>query len=135
MPVEFAPVIAVVDDDPDFQALLVEIFDDEGYAVAQHTEADTGLPALRRTAPDLIVLDLRLERPTSGWELLRRLRAEPDFRTTPIIVCSADEPFLARHLHELHDQGCAALPKPFDLDHLLALVAAGLVGAVARLSG
>jgi DNA-binding response OmpR family regulator len=121
------PVIAVVDDDPDFQALLAEIFDDEGYAVAQHAEADTGLPALRRAAPDLIVLDLRLERPTSGWALLRRLRAEPDFRTTPIIVCSADRGFLAQHAHELRDQGCAILPKPLDLDHLLALVSAGIV--------
>jgi DNA-binding response OmpR family regulator len=129
---ELSPVIAVVDDDPDFQALLVEVLDDEGYAVALHSEADTGLPALRRAAPDAIVLDVCLERPTSGWELLRRLRAEPDFRTTPIIVCSADQRFLARHLHELHDQGCAVLPKPFDLDQLLGLVAAGVARHATR---
>ena len=131
MQTELSPVIAVVDDDPDFQALLVEVLDDEGYAVALHDEADTGLPVLRRAAPDAIVLDIRVERPTSGWELLRRLRAEPDFRTTPIIVCSADQRFLARHFHELRDQDCAILPKPFDLDQLLRLISAALVGHTA----
>ena len=134
MQTELSPVIAVVDDDPDFQALLVEVLDDEGYAVALHDGADTGLLALRRAAPDAIVLDIRVERPTSGWELLRRLRAEPDFRTTPIIVCSADQRFLAQHLHELHDQGCAVLPKPFDLDQFLRLISAALVSHGARLN-
>ena len=111
MPVELVRVIAVVDDDPDFQALLVEIFDDEGYAVAQHTEADTGLPALRRTAPG----PDRAGPAAGAPDEWLGTAAQAPRRTSPHDAdhrLLGGQPFLARHLHELHDQGCAALPKP-----------------------
>ncbi|MCS7091136.1 MAG: response regulator [Verrucomicrobiota bacterium] len=57
----------------------------EGFQVEVVSDGETGLQRARETAPDVILLDLMLPKLT-GLEVIRILRADPAFQTTPIIV-------------------------------------------------
>lgn len=59
----------------------------EGFQVELAADGETGLQRARELKPAVIVLDLLLPKLT-GLEVIRTLRAEPDFQTTPIIVLS-----------------------------------------------
>ena len=52
----------------------------------------------RRTPLELIVLDIMMPE-QDGWEVLQRLRATPETRDLPILVCSVlNEPEIAQAL-------------------------------------
>ena len=117
--------LALVNDDEDFLQLLTELLESEGYHATRHTDEAAWL-SLRQARPDLILLDFRPARRDATWALLEGLRGDPSLATVPIIVCSADHPFLHEREARLHALGCATITKPFDLDDLLALIAAAL---------
>lgn len=98
----------------------------KGYLATCYITGTAAEAALLREPPDLILLDLRLEERDTGWTLLQTFRQAPALRAVPVIVCSADVAFLRANAERLRELGCAVLPKPFDLDTLLGLVAAGL---------
>jgi|GEM_PF-682728 len=121
--------IAVVNDDPAFIELVRELLEDEGYATTAYREGPTAVDFLQARTPDLLVLDIRLKQPEGGWAVLEALRADPRTRALPVIVCSADRPFLRRRAAALEEYGCGVLEKPFQIDALYALVAAMLAPA------
>jgi DNA-binding response OmpR family regulator len=59
----------------------------EGFQVELAADGETGLQRAREVKPDVILLDLLLPKLT-GVEVIRALRADPEFQTTPIIVLS-----------------------------------------------
>ncbi len=114
--------IAVIDDDMDVLTLLQALLTEEGYE-ARTVQAETvDYPRMRRFAPALIILDISTESPTTGWELLERIRRDSALHATPVIVSAADAPSLAARRGALEARGDAVLIKPFDLSDLLALV-------------
>lgn len=117
--------IALVNDDEDFLELLTELLESEGYRATCHVDG-MAWTSLRRERPDLILLDLRPQRRDETWALLERLRGDPALAALPIIVCSADYPFLQERAARLRGLGCATIAKPFDLDELLDLIATAL---------
>ncbi len=62
--------IAVINDDAPFLDLMADLLGDEGYRVTLHHGGPVVYPALKRDVPDLIVLDLRMQTPDEGWNLL-----------------------------------------------------------------
>ncbi len=80
--------VLVVDDETDIRALLVRQLEREGLPARG---AATGMEALEMAAadpPSLVILDLMLPG-MPGTEVCRRLRAEPETRSVPIIMLSA----------------------------------------------
>jgi DNA-binding response OmpR family regulator len=114
--------IAVIDDDPACRELLYDLLSEEGYAVQLFPDRATAAQGLRDLAPAAIILDVRLETPTAGWEILADLRHDPVLHATPVLVCSADLSALQERAGALEQQGCALLAKPFDVDELLVLL-------------
>jgi DNA-binding response OmpR family regulator len=114
--------IAVINNDTAFLTLMHELLTEEGYEAHIFREGADDYPALRELVPDAIILDIRLEHPEGGWNLLELCRLDPTLAKTPIIVCSADVRALQERALYLQSQGCQVLPKPFDLDTLLALL-------------
>jgi DNA-binding response OmpR family regulator len=114
--------IAVIDDDPACRELLHDLLSEEGYAVHLFPDSVTAARGLRALTPAAVILDLRLESPTAGWEVLAGLRHDPVLHATPVLVCSADRIALHERARELGRQGCMVLAKPFDLDELLVLL-------------
>ncbi|HEY3057908.1 MAG TPA: response regulator [Chloroflexota bacterium] len=82
--------ILAVDDNPINLRLLTAILGSDGYEVLL---ANSGMEALERIAlyaPDLVLLDVVMPH-IDGYEVCRRVRAEPTTRFLPIIMITAFE--------------------------------------------
>jgi CheY-like chemotaxis protein len=114
-----APLVLVVDDDPDILEAICDILGTESYRVAR---ARNGLEALERVdaeRPDVILLDLMMP-VMDGVTFAQALRRRPAVSDVPILVISADgNPQRAASVNAR-----GYLAKPFDIDALLAHVAA-----------
>jgi CheY-like chemotaxis protein len=63
-------------------------------------------------------------REQTGWAVLELLREDPSTAHIPVILCSAAEPALRQHAHRVEGIGAVeAVSKPFDVDHLLGVIA------------
>jgi len=69
------PGVLLVDDDAELALMLAELLEREGFRVEHAADGGAGLAALRRSAPEVLVLDLMLP-DINGLDLCRRLRAE-----------------------------------------------------------
>jgi len=114
--------ILVVEDDRSLARLVQLNLEAEGYRVSICHEGDGALAWLQRSAPDLVLLDLRLSTAVSGWDVLARLRTEERLRRVPVVVLSA----YAHTQDRTQAQAAGAsqyLVKPFGIADLLACVA------------
>ena len=114
------PLLAIVDYDEAFREMLDAVFTEEGYRILLLVQGAGAYEAIRQAQPDLVLLDLWLERRDAGWELLEQLCGDPATRDIPIIVCSADSHTLKTQAARMQELGCSVVAKPFDLDELLA---------------
>jgi two-component system, cell cycle response regulator DivK len=108
-----APLVLLVEDDPDTREMYSEYLSYSGLRVA---EAPTGFRALQRVreqTPDVVVTDIWMPG-MDGLELSRRLRAEAPTRDVPIIAVSGNP------TERAHEAGCdVMLEKPCTPDRLL----------------
>jgi CheY-like chemotaxis protein len=123
MPEPERPRISVVNDNPDFLALMSAILDEEaGYDVRLFSGERTTLDEMAAAQPDLIIVDLLLGG-ASGWELVTLARADERLADVPIIVASADVIALRDREAELEQVGNVhVLAKPFGIDEVTGLV-------------
>jgi CheY-like chemotaxis protein len=111
--------ILVVDDDPDQLEMRRLILEHAGHAVASARTAEEARREFVRIAPELLVMDLRLERVGDGIELVREFRGQ-DPAVRVIIVSGwpgdlADTPDAVKV--------DAIVPKPARTERLLSAVA------------
>ena len=108
--------IMIVDDEPAIRELLVAVLQDEGYAVVAAPNGQQALELLPRERPDLVLLDIMMP-DLDGREVRRRMQELPGLQDTQVIMSSAAiRPDLA------DSQIAAFVPKPFDIDQLLAVL-------------
>jgi DNA-binding response OmpR family regulator len=74
-----------IEDDDGIRLALSMALEDEGYDVRQAPSGEAGLEQFRQSAPDLVLLDLRLPG-MSGFDVCRALRAQS---IVPIIMITA----------------------------------------------
>ncbi len=79
--------ILIIEDDQVVANIYRNKFSVEGYSVEIAKDGAGGLEMLRSFRPDAVILDLMLPGMT-GVELMRKVRAEPEFQKLPIIVFS-----------------------------------------------
>lgn len=77
--------ILVVESDMDSRGLLAHYLEELGCLVTTAPTAENALEKARSEPPDLITTDLAMPG-MSGWELLERLRKEPQLAGVPLIV-------------------------------------------------
>ena len=82
------PRILVVDDTAANVHILQLRLAAHGYDVLTATDGEAALAAAREALPDLILLDVMMPK-VDGLEVCRRLRADPAFPFTPIIMVTA----------------------------------------------
>jgi two-component system phosphate regulon response regulator PhoB len=80
--------ILVVDDEPDLLELVRVNLRQAGFEVETAETGRAALERLRRSPPDLVVLDLMLP-DVSGTEICRRMRADAELAELPIIMLTA----------------------------------------------
>ena len=79
-----APVVLVVEDDPEIAALMRDFLEADGFCVWLATDAEEAANVLQRS-PDCVLLDVMLPG-ASGFQLCRDIRAASD---TPVLFLSA----------------------------------------------
>ena len=136
--------ILVVDDDPDFLALLKTMFEAEGFMVTTASDGEEALSRVRATPPDLVTLDIQMPR-KSGIIFYRHMRSDVGLRTIPVIVITGLRrlsdyagPVIERFF-QVDAQNVpepeAYLDKPVELDRLMAIVNEKLGAAHSVLQG
>ncbi len=108
--------ILVVEDHDDSRELLVDFLGSHGYSVHSASNGKVALEQLESgLRPTLVLLDLTMP-VMDGWQLRSRMRADVRFSALPVIILSAvDNP-------RMPDNVQGFVPKPVDLDLLLAIV-------------
>jgi diguanylate cyclase (GGDEF)-like protein len=111
--------VLVVDDDPDKRMLLAVALEMAGYEVRTADDGEAGLSAVESHQPDLVITDVMMPK-MDGYELARRVRANPQTRFIPIIIQTAarNDANDARRGAEVGALGY--ITDPTDLDLLLA---------------
>jgi two-component system KDP operon response regulator KdpE len=112
--------ILVVDDEPAIIRFLRPSLESQGYIVFAAADGHTALDMIRRTSPDLVVLDLGLP-DMDGLDVVKEIRDRGE--TLPIIILSSrdDERAKVRALDLGADD---YVTKPFGIDELLARIRA-----------
>lgn len=80
--------ILVVDDSETNLVLLEAILEDDGFDVEIAFSVKDAESALKKTIPHLILLDLLMPN-ENGFDLLRKLKNNPEFDQIPIIIVTA----------------------------------------------
>ena len=80
--------VLIVDDNPDFLALVSYMLTQSGYQVLAADSSVKALEFLELNVPDALVLDLMMPVRT-GFEVLENIRWEARFANMPVVVLSA----------------------------------------------
>jgi DNA-binding response OmpR family regulator len=80
--------ILVIEDDPEMVSLARLFLERAGYEVLSALEGETGLEVLHTEPVDLILLDIMMAG-MDGWDVLRAVRANDQWRDMPVIILSA----------------------------------------------
>ena len=112
------------DDEPSIRQMLVFALSGEGYEYTEAGSADEAQEAIKKSLPDLVLLDWMMPG-LSGVDLARRLKRNPETKDLPIIMLTAKG--------EEHDKIKALdtgaddyITKPFSTQELLARIRAVL---------
>jgi adenylate cyclase len=113
------PVILVVDDVPQNVRLLEAVLEPRGYEVAAATSGEAALERIAAGPVDLVLLDVVMPG-IDGYEVCRRLRADPATGFLPVVMITASGAHEKRKAIEAGADDFVT--KPFDHDELLARV-------------
>jgi len=118
------PKILIVDDEPFNVDYLEQEFEELNYETISAVNGQEALDKVQSESPDLILLDIMMP-VMDGFEVLRRLKANPEFRDIPVIVISAmnDLQSVVKGVKMGADD---YLPKPFEPTLLHARIASSL---------
>ena len=113
--------VLVVDDDGPTRSLLEEVLALGGFAVRTAADGADGLAVLRDWRPDVVVLDVMM--PDVDARVFRAVQFDSrEIADVPVLLLSAARPDELRAV--ARDLGVAAwLPKPFDINEIVATVA------------
>ncbi|HET9913855.1 MAG TPA: PAS domain S-box protein [Anaerolineales bacterium] len=82
------PTILLVEDTQEVTMMIKDYLELAGYKVVTAQDGVDALVQARLARPNLILMDVQMPR-MDGLEATRRLRAEPDFKDTPIVALTA----------------------------------------------
>src|SRR5512138_3575417 len=114
--------VMVVNDHPEFLALLSEFLEEEGYEVSALPKHQGAFEQIKASKPDIVICDLIFENIPSGWAIMDMLYLDPETRTIPVILCSAATRQVQEAVPSLAAKGILWLEKPFELEKLLDLL-------------
>ncbi len=116
--------VLCIDDDRLILHLLATLLQAKGYLPLTARDGPSGIETAKRERPILILLDIMMPG-MDGFEVCRRLKADAQTRTIPVIILTSTS---AANLNVQAFKAGAdlALTKPFDPDRLMATIEAAL---------
>jgi len=112
--------ILVVDDTPHNVKLLADLLTVKGYAVVTASSGAQALEKVEKEQPDLVLLDVVMPE-MSGYEVCRKIRANPGTTMLPVVMVTALDPAQER-VKGIEAGADDFLSKPINQHELLARV-------------
>lgn len=114
--------IAIVNDDIDFiDAIKILLTELGNFKVKVIHEGEKAYQIIKKTPPDLIILDIRMDTPHRGWSILDLLKLDPKTADIPVIVCTATT-INEEKTNWLKKHNVALLLKPFEVIDLTGTI-------------
>lgn len=80
--------IVILEDHGPSRKLLTDVLEQAGYNVIATCDAETGIPLIRETLPDLVLMDVHMPA-TDGLTAIRMLKGDERTATIPVIAVTA----------------------------------------------
>jgi len=109
------PVLLIVEDDPHYARILMDLARDEGFKVLVTARGAEVAALVSQYQPSAISLDIFLQ-DSLGWNVLSQLKRDPATRHIPVQIVTADE----GHQHGLARGAFSFLTKGADSERLEA---------------
>ena len=81
--------ILMIDDDNDFVAATKVVLKTKGYEVYSAQNKEEGLEQIRQIMPDLIIMDVMMQKMSDGFDLSRKLKNDEKFKDIPILILTS----------------------------------------------
>jgi two-component system OmpR family response regulator len=112
------PTVLLVDDDPDFCALVERLLSNAGFGMRiARNRTEIVAELTKAPLPDLVLLDVNLPG-TNGFEILQKMKQVPALKGTPVIMTTA-EANRASVMKGLIGGADGYITKPFRNENLL----------------
>ena len=116
-----AKTVLIVEDNPLNMKLFKEILELHGYVTVAAPDGNSGLALARDKRPDVILMDIQLPN-MSGFEVIRRLKQDPELQSIPVIAVTAHA--MVGDESAVRLTGCEEyLTKPVSIERLIKVVA------------
>ena len=77
--------VAIIDDDPDIREVLVTVLEGK-YELREAASREEGMAVVKEFVPDLIILDVMMEKHDSGFEMAREIKNDEHLKSTKILM-------------------------------------------------
>jgi two-component system cell cycle response regulator DivK len=112
--------ILVVEDQQDNRQILRDLLTNAGFDMIEAENGEEAITSAQASRPDLILMDIQLPI-LDGYEATRRIKADPDLKSIPIIVVTSYA--LSGDEEKARLAGCDDyVAKPFSPRSLLAKI-------------
>ena len=113
-------LILAVEDHEDNMQILRDLLVNAGYEMLEAENGEEALAVVVRRRPDLILMDIQIPL-IDGYEVTRRIKADPALRSIPIIAVTSYA--LSGDEAKARAAGCDDfVPKPYSPRQLLAKI-------------
>lgn len=112
--------VLIIDDGIDFITAYKAYLEANGFAVITSNSGKSGMEKLINDKPDIVILDVMMESPDSGFEFMNTMKEKG--LTTPVILSSSIAKASQSNFNMSELGVKAVLQKPVDLDELIAKV-------------
>lgn len=110
--------VVCIEDEPEMIDLIKLILGRKGFELAGAMGGREGLELIRRSKPDLVLLDLMMP-DMDGWEVYQQLKSDDELKHIPVIIVTAKaqsiDKVLGLHIAKVDDY----VTKPFGPQELL----------------
>ncbi len=81
--------ILIVDDDADIVESTKVVLEAKGYKVSSAGNRQNALAQIKEVMPDLIIMDVMLEKMSDGFDLSRELKSDEKYKKIPMLMVTA----------------------------------------------
>jgi DNA-binding response OmpR family regulator len=118
------PRVLIVEDEPNIVLSLEILLRRAGYETASTADGEAALEIIRRTRPDVVLLDIMLPK-RNGYEVCQAVKSDPTLSSIPVVMLTAKGQEV-EILKGLELGASAYIAKPFGNAEVLEAVRAAL---------
>lgn len=112
--------VLVVEDSRTQRQMICDLLADNAFAIIDAEDGREALSKAHYAHPDIVILDIIIPQ-LNGYEVCRRLKADPRTKDIPVIMCSSKS-LNSDHYWGLKNGADAYISKPFQPQELIETV-------------